>query len=65
MGGGQRNSDIGRISAAFFLKMTSLRNLMKKGKCNMGQKEENKVINQNGEVKMINKRNRKQIQFKT
>ena len=42
-----------------------VRNLLKKGTCNMGQKEENKVINQNGEVKMINERNRKQIKFKT
>ena len=36
-----------------------VRNLLKKGTCNMGQKEENKVVNQNGEVKRINKRTRR------
>merc|ERR1712240_231394 len=42
-----------------------VRKLLKKGTCSMVQKEENKVINQDGEVKMINERNRRQIKFKT
>ena len=42
-----------------------VRKLLKQGACSMVQKEENKVVNQDGEVKMINMRNRKQIQFKT
>ena len=42
-----------------------VRKLLKQGACSMVQKEENKVVNQDGEVKMINERNRKQIKFKT
>ena len=42
-----------------------VRKLLKQGTCSMVQKEENKVVNQDGEVKMINERNRRQIKFKT
>ena len=42
-----------------------VRKLLKQGACSMVRQEENKVVNQDGEVKMINMRNRKQIQFQT
>ena len=41
-----------------------VRKLLKQGTCSMVQKEENKVVNQDGDVKKINVRTRRQIQFK-
>ena len=36
-----------------------LRKLLKEGKCEMVKEEVNKVISENGEIKMLNIRNRK------